>query len=251
MPSLPRSPRRAIETERSPLAPLALTVLAGNPLRSPLLAAGHFSVQDVGAQLLPLLLPAGDLLVDLAAAPGGKSLSALAHGRARRTAAVDRSAGAPRRASPRTSRRLGFPEVRAGRRRFRARCPWPEGRFDRVLLDAPCSGTGTLRKNPEIRYRVTPEAIERLARGPGGRAGRRGRACSLPAGYLLYSTCSLEEEENERVVERVPAGERRISSPPRSRRRQKSRRLVSGNRLRLLPGRPRDGFTAHLLRRAR
>ena len=70
-----------IATEASAIAPLALTVLSGNPLRSRLLAEGHFSVQDIGSQLLPLLLPEGELLVDLAAAPGGKSLSALAHGR--------------------------------------------------------------------------------------------------------------------------------------------------------------------------
>jgi hypothetical protein len=60
-------------TEASDVSPLALTVVAGNPLGSALLAAGHFTVQDVGAQALALLMPPGDLLVDLAAAPGGKT----------------------------------------------------------------------------------------------------------------------------------------------------------------------------------
>jgi len=70
-----------VATEPVPGAPLALSVRSGNPLRSPLFAEGLFAVQDVGSQILPLLLPPGGLLVDLAAAPGGKSLSALAHAR--------------------------------------------------------------------------------------------------------------------------------------------------------------------------
>ncbi len=168
-----------VETELSPLAPLALTVLKGNPLRSGLLAAGHFSVQDVGAQLLPLLLPEGELLVDLAAAPGGKSLSAIAHGRARWTAAVDRSRRRLERVTE-NARRLGVPEVRALAGDIGA-LPLSEGRFERVLLDAPCSGTGTLRKNPEIRYRVTAEAIDRIARSRRKRSSPP-RACSLPGG---------------------------------------------------------------------
>ncbi|HVQ53973.1 MAG TPA: transcription antitermination factor NusB, partial [Thermoanaerobaculia bacterium] len=236
-----------VETELSPLAPLALTVLRGNPLRSPLLAAGHFSVQDVGAQLLPLLMPEGDLLVDLAAAPGGKSLSAVAHGRARWTAAVDRS----RRRLARVTEnvlRLGIPEVRAVAGDFGA-LPLPDGRCARILLDAPCSGTGTLRKNPEIRYRVTAEAIDRLA---GAQTGALSAAARLlaPGGYLLYSTCSLEEEENERVVARVLAGEPDLEPAPID----ASPALapfVDGAKFRLFPDDRCDGFTAHLLQRCR
>jgi 16S rRNA (cytosine967-C5)-methyltransferase len=234
-----------VETEPSPLAPLALTVLRGNPLRSPLLSAGHFSVQDVGSQLLPMLMPEGDLLVDLAAAPGGKSLSAIAHGRARWTAALDRSRRRLERVTENV-RRLGVPEVRPIAADFGA-MPLPEGRFERVLLDAPCSGTGTLRKNPEIRYRVTAEAIDRLA---GAQAGALSAAARLlaPGGYLLYSTCSLEEEENERVVARVLAGEPDlaavpIEAPPAL------APFVDGARFRLFPDDRCDGFTAHLLRR--
>ncbi len=80
-----------VATRPSPLSPLALTVVSGNPLRSPLFAAGHFAIQDLASQALALLLPAGDTLVDLAAAPGGKSFSALLLGRARRSVALDRS----------------------------------------------------------------------------------------------------------------------------------------------------------------
>jgi 16S rRNA (cytosine967-C5)-methyltransferase len=77
--------------------------------------------------------------------------------------------------------------------------PFPEGVFDRVLVDAPCTGTGTLRRNPEIRWRISPADIEDLA-------DRQIRillnAASMvkPGGRLIYSTCSVEPEENEQVI---------------------------------------------------
>jgi 16S rRNA (cytosine967-C5)-methyltransferase len=237
--------REGIETRPSAGAPLALIVRSGNPFRTRAFAGGAFSVQDVGSQILPLLLPEGSLLVDLAAAPGGKSISAILHGRARRAVAIDRS---PARLGlvAENARRLGVPEIHpvAG---DVVLPPLPPGRFDRVLLDAPCSGTGTLRKNPEIRYRVTPDAIARLARAQED-AVAAAASLLVPGGFLLYSTCSLEAEENERVVERaldrVPELERApIAAPPGV------EPFVEGDRLRLFPDAETDGFTAHLLRR--
>ncbi|HEY1250944.1 MAG TPA: transcription antitermination factor NusB [Thermoanaerobaculia bacterium] len=243
-----RLAEEGVVAEPVPGAPLALSVRSGNPLRSRLHAEGFFSIQDVGSQVLPLLLPPGGLLVDLAAAPGGKSLSALAHGRATATAAVDRSL--PRlRLLAKNTRRLGYGEARpvAG---DVAAPPLAEGRFDRALLDAPCSGTGTLRKNPEIRYRVTPDAIERLARAQEAALETALRLLAI-GGSVLYSTCSLEEEENERVVERVrerlPAsgisvGVAAIESPiPAA--------STAAGGVRIFPDETTDGFTAHLLRR--
>src|SRR5262249_54844539 len=139
-----------IATAPSPPAPLALTVTSGNPFATPLFAAGHFSVQDVGSQALPLLLPPGDPLLDLAAAPGGKSFAALAHGPCPRTVAVDRSLERLGLLEE-NRRRLALPEAWPVAADLAA-LPLPPGRFHRILLDAPCSGTGTLRKNPEIRY---------------------------------------------------------------------------------------------------
>lgn len=234
-----------IQTEPSPLSPLGLTVHAGNPLRSPLFSAGLFTVQDVVSQALPLLLPQGDTLVDLSAAPGGKSFSALLLGRARRSIALDRSL--PRLAMLEENRaRLGLPEVLPAAADVAAP-PLSAGRFDRVLYDAPCSGTGTLRKGPEIRYRITPDSIERLASTQA--AGLAAAAGLLSAGgYLLYATCSLEAEENEGVVARVlsedPRLELALPEPPEA-----LAACVSNAVFRVFPDRRADGFTAHLLRR--
>ncbi len=231
--------------ESSPLSPLALIVVSGNPFRSSLFAAGHFTVADVAAQAVPLLLPPGDTLVDLAAAPGGKSFSAILHGRFRRALALDRSV-ARLALLAENRKRLGIPAVVPAAGDILA-APLPAGRFDRVLFDAPCSGTGTLRKNPEIRYRVTPEAIQRLAREQ--EEGLLAAARLLAeGGLLLYSTCSLEQEENERVVGRVLARDSGLEPAPLD----AGGRLgpfVSGNRFRILPAQANDGFTAHLLKR--
>src|SRR4029453_12301979 len=168
----------------------------GHPLRGPAFATGQFSVQDLGAQVLPLLLPPGERLVDLAAAPGGKSLSALAHGRARRTFALDASPSRLRRGAE-NARRLDAEALPAAA--DLAALALAEGSFERVLLDAPCSGTGTLRKNPEIRWRLTNDDITQLAEQQ-KRFLMNAAAVVKPGGLLVYSTCSIETEENEEVV---------------------------------------------------
>jgi 16S rRNA (cytosine967-C5)-methyltransferase len=78
--------------------------------------------------------------------------------------------------------------------------PFPDSSFDRVLIDAPCSGTGTLRRNPEIRWRISPADIEDLARRQRQLLFNAGRAVR-PGGQLVYSTCSVELDENEDVVQ--------------------------------------------------
>lgn len=75
-------------------------------------------------------------------------------------------------------------------------------KFDRILLDAPCSGTGTLARNPEIKWRLRPEDISRLAQLQAMML-RNALAALARGGRLVYATCSLEPEENEGVIEKV------------------------------------------------
>ena len=165
--------------------------------------------------------------------------------RAKRTVSLDRSPARLRRFVE-NARRLGMSEARPAAGDFLAP-PLPAGRFDRVLLDAPCSGTGTLRKIPEIRYRLSAAAISKLA-GSQVQAVAAAAELLAPGGYLLYATCSLEEEENEAVVAKVLAARSDleaapIDSPPAL------RPFVDGARFRVLPDARTDGFTAHLVRR--
>jgi 16S rRNA (cytosine967-C5)-methyltransferase len=145
--------------------------------------------QDAGSQsIVPLLaIEPGMTLLDLCAAPGNKTAQALALGA--RVVAGDRY---PRRL-------IQVPEA-ALRVALDASAPLPfAAKFDRILVDAPCSGTGTLGRNPEIKWRLKPDDLPRftaLQRSILSRALDHLK----PGGRLVYSTCSLEREENENVV---------------------------------------------------
>lgn len=128
-----------------------------------------------------------------------------------------------------------------------ARPPLAPGSLDLVLVDAPCSGTGTLRRHPDLRWRLQPESIDELA------AVQRGilagaRELAAPGGVVLYTTCSVEPEENEGLVEPAPSGFERVDLEPA---------LPGGlpwistsaGGVRILPHEHGDGFTMHALRR--
>lgn len=148
-------------------------------------------IQDIGSQsVVPLLdLRAGQTFLDLCAAPQNKTAQALETDI--RTVACDRYLH-------RLDQRALCPRVVLD-----ATQPLPfRTQFDRVLVDAPCSGTGTLARNPEIRWRLTQADIREL-HGRQTLILRQALEHVKPNGRLVYSTCSLEKKENEDVVERV------------------------------------------------
>lgn len=177
-------------------------------------------IQDIGSQaIVPLLgLERGQSFLDLCAAPGNKTAQALESGV--RAVACDRH-------YHRLARLKGMDAalvVLDGTR------PLPFGRrFDRILVDAPCTGTGTLGRNPEIKWKLKEADLAELARRQSALLANA-RAALAPGGLLVYSTCSLEPEENEQVVAAVPPD------------------LVA-SALRRLPGRdPGDGFYAAVIK---
>ena len=241
-----------VEAEPSPWAPLALTVRAGPAASHPLVRSGALAVVDAAAQAMVEALPPAETVVDLAAAPGGKTRTLLARGIARRVVALEKTASRATRLASNLSgagRRAEVLVVRADA----ARPPLPPGRFESVLLDAPCSGTGTLRKNPEIRLRLRPEGLAAFAA-----AQRRLLAAGLsllaPGGTLAYMTCSLEPEENEEVVDAVLAGRSgfsRVVPDETALPAPVAARLRPSGLVRLPPGATNDGFSLLVVRRTR
>lgn len=237
-----------VEVEPSSLSLLGLLVRSGDPFASPAFANGDFYVQDEAGQLAALLPPprTGERILDAAAAPGGKTFSLLAWDADCRPVLADVSA--PRLALLRENqRRLGrhHPLLLAD-----AAQPPFAGVFDRVVLDLPCSGTGTLRKNPELKWRVSEAEVGRLA--DLGLEMLRGAAGAVaPGGLLVAITCSLEAEENELVIERFLDQQRDFElldlaphlSPPAD------RGLAGPGLWRILTGDEHDGFTVSVLRR--
>jgi 16S rRNA (cytosine967-C5)-methyltransferase len=195
-----------IEAEPTPLSPLGLRIAGRRVL--PNLSAyrdGLVEVQDEGSQLVALLTDArpGMRVADLCAGAGGKAL-ALAAAMENRSglAALDRDARRLERARPRLMR-AGATEVELRQLPGQGDTWWREaaGSFDRVLVDAPCSGSGAWRRNPDARWRLSEAALERHRNS---QAGVLSRAATLvaPGGRLVYATCSLLDEENSDQVAR-------------------------------------------------
>jgi 16S rRNA (cytosine967-C5)-methyltransferase len=191
-----------VALHRDPLIPEAL-VLDGpfDVHGSAAWRAGQVLAQSRAAMLVSRVLDPKpqERVLDLCAAPGGKSthLAALMGGEGE-VVAVERN---PRRAAAlrETARRVGADNVRvevgdAARER-------PEGAaFDRVLVDPPCSGLGTLQARADLRWRVTPQQVTELAGVQAAILGAGARSLR-PGGVLVYSTCTISPAENERVIE--------------------------------------------------
>ena len=169
----------------------------------PMLRSGEVEIQDEGSQLVALLLAArpGMRVVDFCAGAGGKTL-ALAADMANRghVVACDVSEGRLKRAAERF-RRAGLHNIET-RLLASETDRWVKrhrGGFDRVLVDAPCSGTGTWRRNPDARWRTLGAGLETLVPQQGKILASAARLVK-PGGRLVYATCSMLPEENEAQV---------------------------------------------------
>ncbi len=192
--------RDGVETEIVAEAPRCLRVVSGAHSESPLLTRGLVFPQDAGSQLVPLLLQVrkSDRVLDVCAAPGGKATEMSEIASAGSIVAVDR-----RRRRARLLRAISkhlqvdnlHPVVADGRS-----LPF-EASFARILLDVPCSSLGTLRRNPDVRWRVEASDLGPLA-ALQLELLRSSSRLLAENGRLVYATCSTEPEENERVVER-------------------------------------------------
>jgi 16S rRNA (cytosine967-C5)-methyltransferase len=172
--------------------PGALELASGR--LAPLAARGVVYVQDAGSQLVARLAAVEGRVLDACAAPGGKAL--LLSDLGARVVAAE--------VSTRRLRTLARQRERWGARDLAVvgadgRRPPFRSTFDAVLVDAPCSGTGTLGRKPDVRWRLAPEDIPRHALRQRELLARLSRLVR-PGGILVYATCSLEPEEGEEVV---------------------------------------------------
>lgn len=207
-----------VVTEPTRFAPDGLVVRSGNPLLTPLAGGGLFFVQDEASQLIAVFANAkpAERVLDLCAAPGGKT-TAMAASMGDRGLVVSGDVR-PRRMEllARTVAASRATCIRLVHADAAELLPFTEA-FSCVLLDAPCSGLGTLRRDPDIRWRRRAEDLSPLA-DVQLRMLDRAAAVVQEDGRLVYATCSSEPEENEEVVSRFltrhaefrPAGAREL-----------------------------------------
>jgi len=249
-----------IATQPTPFSPWGLRV-EGKPAltRLPLYAAGAFEVQDEGSQLLALLTDPkrGEMVVDFCAGAGGKTLALGAAMRnTGRLYAFDVSGHRLDALKPRLAR-SGLSNVHPAQIAHERddRVKRLAGKIDRVLVDAPCSGLGTLRRNPDLKWRQSPQRVAELQAAQGAILASAARLLK-PGGRLVYATCSLLPAENEDVAQAFTAAQGAEFQPlPALQALQAARagepeRLVEGPFMRLWPHRHgSDGFFAAIWQR--
>lgn len=254
-PLLARLAADGIRAEAGSFSPLAIRLLDKPALaRHPLFLDGSFEVQDEGSQLLGLLVAPkrGELVVDFCAGAGGKTLllGALMKNTGR-LYALDVSDKRLAKLKPRLAR-SGLSNVHPLRIEHErdAKIKRLSGKADRVLVDAPCSGLGTLRRNPDLKWRQDPQAIAELT---AKQAAILNAAASLvrPGGRLVYATCSLLDQENDGIVDHFLATHADFTTLGADALLAKQGIDLPGARLRLLPHRHgSDGFFAAVLERS-
>jgi 16S rRNA (cytosine967-C5)-methyltransferase len=239
----------------------ARTVQSGEITKTSAFKKRDFVIQDEASQLVAHLVGHGKNILDCCAAPGGKTLVLADRNPPAHIIAVDLH---PHRA--RLLKKLVRPNRQSGSDRESvinvvggdARALPFAAQFDRILADVPCSGTGTLARHPEIKWRLTPEDIANL------QARQLAILCSAmehvtSGGRVVYSTCSLEPEENQEVIDRALAENASFHVADCRDELKRLRAegdltiadissLMSGPYLRTLPGiHPCDGFFAAIL----
>ena len=246
-----------VPTRPSPLASDGLELLTHvNAYGLAAFSDGRFELQDAGSQLIAELTapPPRGVVVDACAGAGGKTLAlgALLGNRGRLTA-FDVSDGKLAELRLR-ARRAGLTNVRA--------LVVDEGlpsdeelalidHADRVLCDVPCSGLGTLRRNPEARWRLQPADLDELPARQRAILDRYARLCAV-GGRLIYATCTVDAAENDAVVDGFLAAQPGFVEMPAKEilGRARAEAIGDGVRLRLLPHvHDTDGFFAAVLRR--
>lgn len=244
-----------IVAEPTPYAPLGLRVRKKPQLQNlPLFKEGAIEVQDEGSQVLAQLLGArrGEMVVDFCAGAGGKTLAIGAIMRnSGRLYAFDVSEKRLAKLKPRMAR-SGLsnvhPVVIAHERD--AKVKRLAGKIDRVLVDAPCSGMGTLRRNPDVKWRQQEGAIAEMTEKQASILDGAARLVKF-GGRLVYATCSLLDEENDAIVQGFLATHPDFELVPVSKVLAEQRiPLEMGDTLKMLPHKHgTDGFFAAVLER--
>jgi len=248
--------KEGIELDPGALLANARRVVAGDVTKTKPYADGRIAIQDEASQLVAALVGKGNRILDCCAAPGGKTWSI-----------ADRDPNASIVAVELHGRRAQLLRKRVSAQNVHVitgdirKLP-AEDLFDRVLADVPCSGTGTMARNPEIKWRLREQDLSELHARQVEILGAAARHLG-PGGSLIYSTCSLESEENEAVVDEVLAADSALCSEDVTSELDRIRQanelsadscvdsVIRGSCVRTLPGtQPTDGFFAAILRRA-
>jgi len=172
-------------------------VKSGDVTKTKSFRQGHVVIQDEASQLIAALVAPAERVLDCCAAPGGKTLAIADQNSYATITAVELHPHRARLMHSRFSADSRIKTLVADARQLPLTQP-----FDRILADVPCSGTGTLARNPEIKWRLRPDDLKELHNRQ-FEILRSALVHLAPGGRLIYSTCSLEREENEDVVERV------------------------------------------------
>lgn len=196
--------QEGIEAQVTPYSPCGIR-LVGKPVinRHALFLSGKIEVQDEGSQLLGYLLAPkrGEMVVDFCAGAGGKALllGALMNSKGR-LYAFDVSEKRLSNLTPRF-KRSGLSNLHVQRINDEndSKVKRLSGKIDRVLVDAPCSGIGTLRRNPDLKWRQSPQSIEELKVKQRDILASAARLLK-PSGRLVYATCSFLREENQDII---------------------------------------------------